>query len=165
MSNNNFKKTILELNMSRFDNYIEKADSKASINLTLSLGISSVIIAVTYFILQTYDSTCINIFLVVSFLIFLSLVVSIFYTLKVLTPRTPKSRNNYSLFYFEDVSKNISFENITEDSYLNDLEGQVKVLANITSTKMKFVRFSTYFLIVALALSCLLILLIYIIVF
>ncbi|MFR5264505.1 Pycsar system effector family protein [Clostridium sp.] len=146
--NDNQIREHLNLNINRFDNYIEKADNKANFLLALS----TVLIGSTLFsfdnILKLTNHNVLKIFLTIALIfINITLTISIVYSLRTLFPRTPKSTSsNKSLFYFEDVKKltKQSFlqklKNINDELSLEDFCEQNIQLATICSEKMDNIK-------------------------
>lgn len=145
MDKNNIK-YILEKDMDRFDQYIERADNKANFILTISGAILIAIIFQNKDLFYDIDNNIIkNIIFLDSALVAISLICSIYFSLLVIIPRT--SVGTYtSVFYFEDVKylRNSEFyeklKNISEDEFIEDFSKQVNQLSIIVSKKMSRVK-------------------------
>lgn len=139
-------KYILEKDMERFDQYIERADNKANFILTISGAILIAIIFQNKDLFYDIDNNIIkNIIFLDSALVAISLISAIYFSLLVIIPRT--SRETYtSVFYFEDIKylKNNEFyeklKNISEDEFIKDFSKQVNQLSIIVSKKMNRVK-------------------------
>lgn len=139
-------KYILEKDMDRFDQYIERADNKANFILTISGAILIAIIFQNKDLFYDINNNIIkNIIFLDSALVAMSLISAIYFSLLVIIPRI--SRETYtSVFYFEDIKylKNNEFyeklKNISEDEFIEDFSKQVNQLSIIVSKKMNRVK-------------------------
>lgn len=145
------KKEILEINMDRFDSYIEKLDIKASFILAISSAILAAIL-IEYKSISN-DSLILKILLVISIIF---IIISTIFSILVIIPR--KSINNFkSSLYYKSVAE------MTKDEYkiyLNTINNQerfekelineTKELANICNRKMIKCEKSTFFLVLGL---------------
>lgn len=141
---------ILDKNMQRFDEYIERADNKANFILTLS----GVLIVASMFqskeiISGVNNGVLKNLIFLDIFIINVSLIFSIVQALLVIIPRISKGSYS-SLLFFDDVRilKNNEFYNKLRDEHneflVKDMSKQVIELANICSKKMSRVRNAFY---------------------
>lgn len=137
---------ILEKDMDRFDQYIERADNKANFILTISGAILIAIIFQNKDLFYDIDNTIIrNIIFLDSSIIAISLIFSIYFSLMVIIPRISFDRYT-SVFYFEDIKslKNNEFyeklKSISEDEFIEDFSKQVNQLSIIVSKKMSRVK-------------------------
>lgn len=145
MQDNNIK-YVLEKDIERIDSYIERADNKANFILTICGVLLVAIIFQSKDLLSQINNSIIEkIMFLDSFIIAISLIGAIYYSLSVIIPRTP-SGSYSSLFYFEDIKslKNNDFykklKTTSDDDLLIDFSNQVNQLAIICSKKMNNVR-------------------------
>ncbi|MFL1486415.1 hypothetical protein ACJOX4_00540 [Acinetobacter baumannii] len=142
--------------LSRYDQYIQLANSKASNHLTL---LSSLLVAVTALMgwgldvenIKSIEFKPLTCFLVGAYIFFL--LFSFFWyksCMKVLHPNRKNSKEirniideqQLSTIFYKDVDSYVSFDNFkekvnkyTEEESLNDLLNQVHVMAHITNKK------------------------------
>lgn len=155
MDSNNIK-YILEKDMTRFDEYIERADNKANFILTIcGVLLVAVLFQSKDLVLQNDNQLIKNIVFFVSSGISISLIISIYFSLMVIIPRTPCGSYT-SLFYFEDVKslKNNDFysklKSMSEEDMFKDFGKQVNQLAIICSKKMNKIKNAYNSLIIAI---------------
>lgn len=148
----NKKSWLLEKNLERFDNYIEKADNKASFTLAFGGAVLSFLLVESENIVN--QNYILQILILVSgVLIFINIVMS----LLTILPRKSKA-NISSCFDYETIeNKEISdYKNIVNTSeaneYIDEMFIQTKELARICSKKMFFVRWAVICLGIALGL-------------
>lgn len=146
---------ILELNMSRYDSYIEKADNKANFILALTSVILVGLVFQSNDILNIITNDMlkrISIFILIG--ISILLIISSCLALNVILPSTKESTVK-SIFYFKDVSKYTEEEykrilkEINTDKTIDDFRRQVIELGNICTTKMNRIKVSLQFLVAA----------------
>lgn len=132
---------VLEKNLERFDFYIEKADNKSSFILALSSALLAGVLLEINSVSLCVESLLIFKLSVLGSVI--SLIISIYYSLKTLIPRG-NGKNNESCFYFESVScmDKSEYENKissldSEEKLRDALLFETKQLAQICKTKMK----------------------------
>lgn len=143
-------KYILDKDISRFDEYIEKADNKANFSLTICVAVLVAIIFQNRDLFSKINNQCIEKIMVLD-LIFISiaLIASIVFSLLVIIPRFSSDLDK-SLFYFEDIKSlgSDSFynklKNVSEEEIIKDLSKQVSISAKICSIKMNRVKKSFY---------------------
>ena len=149
-------KYVLDKDMERFDEYIERADNKANFLLTIS---GALIIAIFFQgneLITKLTSSEIKfiMFIIIAITIFF-LAKTIYFSLQVIIPRIP-NKNEKSLFYFESVKK---YENdnlietikaCSEEDMFGDLSKQVAQLAKICSAKMNNVKKASNSLVISI---------------
>ncbi|ALG47754.1 Pycsar system effector family protein [Clostridium perfringens] len=149
-------KYVLDKDMERFDDYIERADNKANFLLTIS---GALIIAIFFQgneLITKLESSEIKfiMFIIIAITIFF-LAKTIYFSLQVIIPRT-SNKNEESLFYFESVKKyetgNLSkkIKLCSEEDIFTDLSKQVSQLAKICSSKMNNVKKASNSLVISI---------------
>lgn len=147
------KKQTLEINLERFDNYIEKSDTKASFILAISGAILGAIL-IEYKSISN-NNCIIKIFIVASII---SLLISIIYSMWVIVPR--RSINSFkSCFYYKSISEMSideykSYLNTinTEERFKDELANETRELAKICNKKMVKCEKASFFLVLGLIL-------------
>lgn len=146
---------ILELNMSRYDSYIEKADNKANFILALTSVILVGLVFQSNDILNIITNDMlkrISIFILIG--ISILLIISSCLALNVILPSIKESTVK-SIFYFKDVASYTEEEykrimkEFDDNKILADFRRQVIQLGSICTIKMNKVRSSLKFLLVA----------------
>ena len=146
------EREILELNMSRYDNYIEKADNKASFILALTGVLLGGLVFQSNDILNIIHNNILKKVTIFNLMgISILLIVSSFLALKVILPSTSKSTVK-SIFYFNDIVEYTEEEykkklqEINNEKAIDDLRRQVLQLGNICTIKMNSIKLSLQFL-------------------
>lgn len=152
------RQALIEKNIERYDNYIEKADNKASFLLAFygALLIGIILESNTIYTEIIKNNALRNIFIAILIIEILTIIYSIKSSLDVIIPRTPKTRNMTtsenvayeSLLYFNDVKeyygKDDKFikklEKCSDQEIIEDMTIQSIELANICSSKMEKVQ-------------------------
>lgn len=146
---------ILELNMSRYDSYIEKADNKANFILALTSVILVGLVFQSNDILNIITNDMlkrISIFILIGISILLT--ISSCLALNVILPSTKESTVK-SIFYFKDVASYTEEEykrimkEFDDNKILADFRRQVIQLGSICTIKMNKIKSSLKFLLVA----------------
>ena len=110
------EKELLEYNIDRLDSYIEIADNKANFILALTSVLLVGLIFQSSDIVDIVNSSTLK---VISIFVLLGtsilLIISSFFALKVILPRTPKS-DVKSIFYFKDIAT------YNEEEYKNTIK-------------------------------------------
>lgn len=137
------KKDLLNMNIERFDNYIEKADNKASFNLAF---VAAVLIGVLL-----KDGEINNLFIPSA----ICLIISACFSAAVLIPRESKESFTSATYYksvkkMTDVQYKHSIDSLNDDIYITELINESKELAGICEKKMKMNKIAMIFTIIAL---------------
>lgn len=148
------EKELLEYNIDRLDSYIEIADNKANFILALTSVLLVGLIFQSSDIVDIVNSSTLK---VISIFVLLGtsilLIISSFFALKVILPRTPKS-DVKSIFYFKDIAtyneeeyKNTIKSVLSKNDGVDDLRRQTLQLSKICSNKMDKIKLSFQFFI------------------
>ncbi|MGG7144370.1 Pycsar system effector family protein [Clostridium nigeriense] len=145
------KKEVLEINMERFDSYIEKLDVKASFILAIASAILAAIL-IEYKSISN-DNCFLKVLLVISIIF---IVISTIFSILVIIPR--KSISNFkSCLYYKSVAEmskdeyKVFLNTINnQESFEKELINETKELANICNQKMIKCEKSSFFLVLGL---------------
>lgn len=155
----NIDTKFLQAELIRVSEWIKFADKKSGFltayySVILGLLISQKEQLVAEFVNYQKYSTCF--FVIILICTFISFLVGLFFLLKSVLPRLKNSLTNKSLFYFgsianmkfDDYSKEI--ENLAEDEIKKQIVEQIYTNSTIADQKMKNVKKSTIWLVVAI---------------
>ena len=150
------KKNDLEYIFSNINSWINNVDNKVSI----FIGIQTAVLSLIF--LRTFDWFVSNFFsmtlteMVVSFIGFLMLIVSLYYSLRGLFPSVKASDNNSGLMFFGEIS-NCSLEkykkliaSANEKEYQDELVEQIHTNSLIASVKFSSYKRSVLFFVTGL---------------